>query len=103
ASLSTIWKDVGMAMAFLSCFALLLYASEKRSKRAFFGAVPFLFYGISVRHNGIAAALPLALWAGHLFQKLWKPRSYSYYQIVSAVSLALLLGSVAISRGITIW
>jgi hypothetical protein len=64
--LSTIWKDVGMAAAFLFASALLLYAERRRSLAALLLSLPALWYGVAVRHNAAIAALPLTIYAGFI-------------------------------------
>ena len=72
--LSTIWKDVGMAAAFLFASALLLYAERRRSLASLVLSLPALWYGVAVRHNAAIAALPLTLYAGFIGLTLLAPR-----------------------------
>jgi hypothetical protein len=73
--LSTIWKDVGMAAAFLFASALLLYAERRRSLASLVLSLPALWYGVAVRHNAAIAALPLTIYAGFIGLTLLAPRS----------------------------
>jgi hypothetical protein len=67
-----IWKDVGLgATLFLS--AALLYAADKtKSKIALFASPLFLFYGYAARLNALPAILPLAIWSGFIFCRLFE-------------------------------
>jgi hypothetical protein len=62
--LGTVWKDVGLTCALLTGISLLAFAQVKASWRALIGAIPFLFYALSVRHEGVLAVLPVCIWAG---------------------------------------
>jgi hypothetical protein len=64
ATLSTIWKDVGMAGAFLLAAGLLFYARRSGSMFALLSGAIFIWYGMAVRHNGVIGALPLLIYAG---------------------------------------
>ena len=105
--LSTIWKDVGMAAAFLFASALLLYAERRRSLAALLLSLPALWYGVAVRHNGAIAALPLTIYAGFIYFMLLAPQPAltSRWRMVaiagsgiSLLVLMLLLGSLATNR-----
>ncbi len=57
-----IWKDTHLAVALFWATLLLVFGKTSRSKLLI--SLLFIFYGLSVRHNGIAAALPLLiLWS----------------------------------------
>jgi hypothetical protein len=60
----TIWKDVHLGLAFLWAAALTLAAERLGWRRALWLTPVALFYGAAVRHNGITAVLPLAVWWG---------------------------------------
>jgi hypothetical protein len=62
--LGTVWKDVGLACSLLMGMSLLAFAQVNASWRALIGAIPFLFYALSVRHEGLLAVLPACVWAG---------------------------------------
>ncbi len=58
-------KDSGMTCSFMLACAMMLYCNEQPRKPHPAVAVTivlFLFYGATVRHNGILAALPLCYW-----------------------------------------
>lgn len=58
--LGVVWKDVGQSTALTLVCGMLLHANG-RPWLARAALVP-LFYGIAVRHNGLAALPPLAIW-----------------------------------------
>lgn len=60
----TIWKDVHLGVAFLWAAALILTAERLKWRPALWLAPVALFYGAAVRHNGLPAVLPLAIWWG---------------------------------------
>lgn len=61
--LSTIWKDVGMAVGYLGAFALLIHTRRFGGRWALWGAVPLILYAFLVRHNSPPSALPaIFLW-----------------------------------------
>jgi hypothetical protein len=61
--LSTIWKDVALAVALFACCSLLFYAAEKKSRAALILSPVFLFYGYAARLNSFPAVLPIAIWS----------------------------------------
>jgi len=75
ALLSTIWKDVGMGCSLVLACGLLLRADRRHSKTAWALAIVFLWYGLAVRHNGIIAVVPLAIWAALVSGPLWPGRN----------------------------
>jgi hypothetical protein len=77
--LSTIWKDVGLAAAFLLAAALLLYAERRRSLASLVLSLPALWYGVAARHNAAIAALPLTIYAGFIGFALLAPRPARTY------------------------
>jgi hypothetical protein len=62
--LGTIWKDVQLGVALLWGVALTLGADRLGWRRTLWLAPAAFFYGAAVRHNGITAVLPLAVWWG---------------------------------------
>ena len=59
--LFVIWKDVSLATSLLLAFSLWFYfrSSGKLNRFRLLLVLCFLFYGACVRHNGLAAVLPL--------------------------------------------
>lgn len=73
--LLVVWKDVG-CMAFLTaCFAALLFAELRKSKRALIVAGLFLFSGVAFRLNAIAAAPPLLAYLFYISDNLQQSNS----------------------------
>jgi hypothetical protein len=66
----TVWKDVGMAFALLTAFALVARGMVvgSLSWEALVLVVPLAFYACAVRHNALTAMIPLVLLA--LWRKL---------------------------------
>ncbi len=62
--LTTVWKDVHMAVSLFFASALIYYASQKNSKTAILLSILFLFYGCTARLNSLPAILPLTIWTG---------------------------------------
>ena len=67
-----VWKDTHMALAFF--WAALILAFPRRSIGSAATSLLLIFYGLAVRHNGIAAALPLLVLWGHNFAGLFNVR-----------------------------
>lgn len=63
--LGTIWKDVEMGVCLTMAFALILRFERTGRWPALLLAVPCLFWAMAVRHNGIFAVIPLAVWAAY--------------------------------------
>ena len=103
--LSTIWKDVGMAAAFLFASALLLYAEHRRSLAVLLLSLPALWYGVAVRHNAVTAALPLAIYAGFIGITLLvpQPSRLSRWRMVASVvsGIVLLMLMLVLSKAVT--
>jgi hypothetical protein len=56
-----LWKDTHLAISLF--WAALLLVLNRSSRNKLLGSILLIFYAISVRHNGLAAALPiLILW-----------------------------------------
>jgi hypothetical protein len=99
--LGTMWKDVQMGVAFLWGVALTLAAERLGWRRALWLAPATFFYGAAVRHNGITAVLPLAIWwgwvaAGHLG---WRRR----LTLGAVAGLALTVGIWAGVKAVDGW
>jgi hypothetical protein len=54
-----IWKDTGLMVAFMMTAALILWAKKTQRNAYTVLSLPFLFYGLAIRHNSILAVLPL--------------------------------------------
>jgi hypothetical protein len=64
-----IQKDLGMVVGLLGAFGLLVEADRRRSLPALLAALPLLWYALAVRHDGVTAVLPFALWVGWLLAR----------------------------------
>jgi hypothetical protein len=93
--LSTIWKDVGLGAMLLLAFALLQGANIHRSRPWLWGALLPLAYGALVRHNGLFAVLPLALWWGKLAMEIHR---WSWTRRWVLIGAALFVALVLLSR-----
>jgi hypothetical protein len=60
--LAQIQKDLGMVVGLFGAFVLLVESDRRKSLAPLLGTLPLLFYAVAVRHNGVTAALPFALW-----------------------------------------
>ena len=90
--LSTIWKDVGMAAAFLFGIALMVHAQEHKSAFSLSAGLISIWYGLSIRINGIIAALPLIFFAATIFYDLgfsikWKRPNKTLEILLSGIAL----------------
>ena len=92
-----IWKDTHFALALFWPSLLLLFA--KRSNAMFLGSVLLIYYGIAVRYNGLAAALPVLLLWSYEFSSFL---NFNYQRAVPVLAvclgLALFLLSICISN-----
>lgn len=99
ANQGAIWKDVQMDGALLLGLGLVLLASTTRSRLALLAAqLPFL-YAMMLRHNALAALLPLYGWSVWVAWTLWG-RTARWRGIVSG-TLTLLLVHVGIAQVLT--
>ncbi|HET9906868.1 MAG TPA: hypothetical protein VFQ23_09510 [Anaerolineales bacterium] len=90
--LGVIWKDVGMAAAFLFGTALLVQAQERKSAFFLSAGLVSIWYGFSIRLNGIIAAVPLIFFAAAIFYDLgyfakWKHANKTLQIFLSGVVL----------------
>jgi len=58
---TVIWKDLQMNAALFLAVALGLHYRQNRKVSYLLGSLAGLFYGVAVRHNAIAAAVPMGL------------------------------------------
>ena len=93
-----VWKDTHMALAFF--WAALILAFARRSMWSAATSLLLIFYGLAVRHNGIAAALPLLILWGHNFAGLINIRHRFSAALFTAGAAAtiLVLTNFAIDR-----
>ncbi len=88
-----IWKDVGMAFAFFLAFSLYLKYKMSRSRLCLGLCLLFCFYGLMVRHNAVAAILPVIflLFFWHNQRRKWLKSAF-----MTIILSALILVSFSI-------
>ena len=92
-----IWKDTHLAVALF--WATLLLAFGKTSWIKLLISLLLIFYGLSVRHNGIAAVLPLlVLWSYRYFHFTDSNSKYGVSLITSVTLLLCLVGNFGLNR-----
>lgn len=91
--LSAIWKDVGLAAAFLFSVSCFTYASQRNSGLIFFGGLVALWYGLVVRLNALPGAFPLFFMAGRI---AWDLGIFRLKIFIRRASLGILISSVMI-------
>lgn len=69
AFLGTVIKDVAMGCSLFLASCLLFVAQVQGRRLLALISLPFLWYGIAMRHNGILAAIPLAIWFSAILVK----------------------------------
>jgi hypothetical protein len=97
-----IWKDVQMTHAYLAAIALFVWIlntsrpTQKAARCAVFLAGLLLFYGSLVRHNAIAAVMPILLLFACALSRCWNG-VYSFVSrrtvYLSVILFILLLGT----------
>lgn len=70
--LTTVWKDVGLGACLFLTTALVYQADKGKSKIALLISPVFLFYGYAVRLNAFPAVLPIAIWSGFVFARIFE-------------------------------
>ncbi|CAN5400008.1 hypothetical protein BH10ACI1_BH10ACI1_21640 [soil metagenome] len=71
AQLPVIWKDVGLGASLFLTVALIYLADKTKSKIALSASILFLFYASAVRLNALPAVLPIAVWSGFVFCRVF--------------------------------
>lgn len=69
--LSTVWKDVGLAVCLFTASSLIYYLSEKQSKIAILSSILFLFVGFAARLNALTTTLLIAVWTGFVAYRVF--------------------------------
>lgn len=101
--LTTVWKDVHLGASLLMAVALIYYASRCKRKLPLLLSPIFLFYGYAARLNALPAVLPLAIWSGLVFSRVFNIRSRTapiafgviYFVILSAAVFLAIYGITA--------
>jgi len=83
-------KDGGFAYALALSSAALLRAERSRSIAWIVVSMCALLYAVGLRHNGLGAALPLALWAGIIAAPRWQAMCARIGQAKTATALGLI-------------
>lgn len=95
--LTTVWKDVSMGASLFLAVALIYHAKVFNCKWTLLISPIFLFYGYAARLNAFPAVLPLAIWSGFIFCRIFeigKPKLASvllgvaYFLVLSAAVYA---------------
>jgi len=95
-----IWKDTHLAISLF--WASLLLGLGKPSRSKLMLGLAFIFYAISVRHNGIAAALPImVLWSYQFVRLTGIHNKYSIPLVTLSISLGYLLINLSFSTFIS--
>lgn len=70
--LTTVWKDVAMGASLFLAVALMYHAKVFNAKWSLLLSPIFLFYGYAARLNALPAILPLAIWSGFIFCRIFE-------------------------------
>jgi hypothetical protein len=107
--LPVVWKDVGLGAALFLASALLYLADKTKNKVALFVSPLFLFYGYAARLNALPAILPLAIWSGFIFYRVFEIEKKKFLPIFVgliyfiALSLTVYFVSGRITEGKTVY
>ena len=95
-----IWKDIGLGASLFLAAALIYLADTEKSKTALLISPLFLFYGFAVRLNALPAILPLAIWSGFVFCRVFEINKRKFAPVlVGIVYLIALSVTVSIVNG----
>lgn len=89
--LPAIWKDVGLGACLFFASALLYLADKTKNKAALFGSILFLFYGYAARLNALPAILPLAIWSGFIFCRVFEIEKKKFLPVFAGVGYFIAL------------
>ena len=109
AQLPVVWKDVGLGAALFLSSALLYLADKTKNKVALFASVLFLFYGYAARLNALPAILPLAIWSGFIFCRVFEIEKRKFLPVFFgigyfvALSLTVYFAGWQITGGKTVY
>jgi hypothetical protein len=91
--LPVIWKDVGLGACLFFSTALLYSADKTKNKLALLVSSLFLFYGYAARLNALPAILPLAVWSGFIFCRVFEIKKSKFLPIFAGVVYFVALSS----------
>jgi hypothetical protein len=83
--LPVIWKDVGLGACLFLASALLYSADKTKNKAAILISPLFLFYGYAARLNALPAILPLAIWSGFIFCRVFEIKRKKFLPLAIGV------------------
>jgi len=89
--LGIIWKDVMCGSFMLLAFALWLSAWNTLSKTQFFLGVLCFSLGFLTRYNSPAPGLPLCIFAGIVFGRIFQPTQSSFQRHLTPLLVAMVL------------
>jgi hypothetical protein len=92
-----LWKDTQLALAFF--WAALLLTFAPRNLTSAVASLAFIVYGLAVRHNGIAAALPLLiLWSNEFAVSLHRGNRFGSLFCATCLAAIFFLINLGISE-----
>lgn len=100
--LTTVWKDVSMGASLFLAVALIYHAKVFNAKWSLLLSPIFLFYGYAARLNALPAVLPLAIWSGFIFCRIFEIKKSKFapafvglaYFVVLSVTVYLAIYSL---------
>lgn len=91
--LTTVWKDVAMGASLFLAVALVYHAKVFNSKFSLLLSPLFLFYGYAARLNALPAVLPLAIWSGFIFCRMFEIRKQKFVSAFIGIAYFCLLSA----------
>lgn len=76
--LTIVWKDVAMGASLFLATALIYHAKVFNAKWSLLLSPIFLFYAYAARLNSLPAVLPLAIWSGFIFCRIFEFRKSNF-------------------------
>ncbi|HEY0428506.1 MAG TPA: hypothetical protein VGC76_12055 [Pyrinomonadaceae bacterium] len=107
--LPVVWKDVGLGTCLFLSAALVYLADKTKNKTALFASILFLFYAYAARLNALPAILPLAIWSGFVFGRIFETGKGKLFSVVAgivyfaALSLAIYFVNDRLTEGRTVY
>ncbi len=89
-----IWKDIGLGASLFLAVALVCLADKEKSKTALLISPLFLFYGFAVRLNAFPAILPLAIWSGFVFCRIFEINKRKFVPVLVGIVYLIALSVV---------
>ncbi len=100
-----IWKDIGLGASLFLASALVYLADREKIKTALLISPLFLFYGFAVRLNALPAILPLAIWSGFVFCRIFEINKRKFVPLLVGIIyfIALSLAVFLVNGRLTEW